>query len=166
MGAHDDAEICELVELLILDKFQQLNKVNNFDFLKDDGLAVVKNMRGPQSKKVTKELQVLFKEFGLNLIIEYNKATVDYLDITLNLLDGTYKPCQKPENTLQYIHKESSHPPNIFKQIPIAIKTRLSNHSSNEKVYSHAGDYEKAVKKSGFNVKLQYKPTRQNSNNK
>ena len=49
-------------------------------------------MSGPQSEKDKKELQVLFKKYGLNLIIECNKTTVDYLDITLNLLDGTYKP--------------------------------------------------------------------------
>ena len=79
-------------------------------------------MSGPQSEKVKKELQVLFKEFGLNLIIESNKTTVDDLDSTLNLLDGTYKPYQKSENTLQYIHKESDHPPNTIKQILITIE--------------------------------------------
>ena len=95
------------------------------------------------------------------------KTTVDYLDITLNLLDGTYKPYQKPENTLQYIHKESNHPPYIIKQILMTIETRLSNHSSNETVFRHAAeDYEKALKKSGYNVKLQYKPTNQNPKNK
>ena len=46
-------------------------------------------MSGPQSEKVKKELQVLFKKFGLNLIIECNKTRVDYLDIAINLLDGT-----------------------------------------------------------------------------
>ena len=76
-----------------------------------------------------------FKKYGLNLIIECNKTIVNYLDITLNLLDGTYKPYQKPENTIQYIHKESNHPPYIIKQIPIAIETRLSNHSSNGKFF-------------------------------
>ena len=45
------------------------------------------------------ESQVLFKEFRLNLIFKCNKTTVNYLDIILNLLDGTYKPYQKPEKT-------------------------------------------------------------------
>ena len=57
-------------------------------------------MSGPLSEKVKKELQVLFKEIGLDLIIESNETTVDYLDITLDWLNGTYKPYQKPENTL------------------------------------------------------------------
>ena len=94
--------------------------------------------------------------------------TLYYPDITLNLSNGTYKPYQKPENTLQYIHKESNHPPCIIRQLPITIETRLSNHSSNETVFRHAAeDCEKALRKSGYNVKLQYKPTNhKNSKNK
>ena len=65
---------------------------------------------------------------------------------------------------IQYIYKESNHPSNI-KQIPITIETRLSNHSPNETVFCHAAeDYEKALKKSGYNV--QYKPPNQNTYNK
>ena len=156
MGVYDSDEICELVGVFILYKFQQLNKIKNFGLYRDDGLAVLKNMSGPQSEKVKKELQVLFKKFGLNLIIVFNKTTDDYLEITLNSLDGTYKLYQKPGSTLQYIHKESNHPPYIIKQILMTIETRLSNHSSNETVFRHAAeDYEKALKESGYNVTLQ-----------
>ena len=70
-------------------------------------------------------------------------------------------------NTLQHIHNESNHPPNIIKQIPIASETRLSNQLSNETVFRHpAEDHEKALKKSGYKVKLQYQPTNQNTNSK
>ena len=51
MGAYDGAEICELVGLFILFKFQQLNKIRNSGLYRDDGLAVVKNMGGPQSER-------------------------------------------------------------------------------------------------------------------
>ena len=61
MGACDGSKICELVGLFIFYEFQKLNKINNFGLHRDDGLAVSKNMVGPQ-----KELQVLLKEFGLN----------------------------------------------------------------------------------------------------
>ena len=102
----------------------------------------------------------------LNLIIECNKTTVDDLDITLNLLDETYTPYQKPENTLQYIHKESNHPASIIKQILITIETPLSNHLSNETVFLHAEKIRKALKKSGHNVTLQCKPTEFKEQNK
>ena len=143
MGAYDSAEICELVGLFILFKLQELNKIKQFGPYRDDGLAIVKNMSGPESEKVKKKLQVLFKKFDLNLIIECNKTTVNYVEITLNLSDGTYKPYQEPENTLQYIHKEFNHIPYIIEQIPITIQTRLSNHSSKETVFPHAAEDQK-----------------------
>ena len=37
-------------------------------------------MSGSQLGKVKKELQVLFKKSGLNLIIECNKTNANYLD--------------------------------------------------------------------------------------
>ena len=46
-------------------------------------MAVDKNMGGPPLEKVKKELQVLLKEFVLNLTIKCNKTTVDYLDTKL-----------------------------------------------------------------------------------
>ena len=61
MSAYDGAEICELVPLFTFYKFQHLNKIKNFSLYRDDVLALVKNMSGPQSKKVKNELQVLFK---------------------------------------------------------------------------------------------------------
>ena len=84
MGPCDGVKIFELVGSFIPSIFQQVNNVNNFILYRDDVLAAVKNMSGPQPEKGQKELQVLFIKFGLNLIIECNKTTVDYLDITLN----------------------------------------------------------------------------------
>ena len=76
MGAYDVAEIWELIGLFTLQKFQQLNKMKNLGFFRDNGLILVKNIL----KKVKKELQVLFKKFSLNLIIECNKTNANYLD--------------------------------------------------------------------------------------
>ena len=50
---------------------------------------------------------------------------VNYLDITLNLNDGSFRPYHKPDNQTNYIHNESNHPPNILKQIPINIEKIL-----------------------------------------
>ena len=52
---------------------------------------------------------------------------VNYLDVTFNLNDGTYRPYQKTDNIIQYIHVESNHPPNIIKQIPKTIEKRLEH---------------------------------------
>ena len=77
-----------------------------------------------------------------------------------------HKPYMKPNNTPLYVHKQSKHPPNIIKNIPERINRRLSNVSSNEKLFKKAiSPYQDALKKSGYDYKLEYKPTI-NQNNK
>ena len=41
---------------------------------------------------------------------------VNYLDVTFNLNDGTYRHYKKPDNIIQYIHVEYNHPPNTNSQ--------------------------------------------------
>ena len=52
----------------------------------------------------------IFKDNGLNITIDANKKVADFLDITLDLRTGNYKPY------INYIHKESKHPPAIIKK--------------------------------------------------
>ena len=170
MGAYDGVEVCELVGIFMLHKICLSYDKKNIGLYRDDGLAVFQNVSGPESEKIKKHFQRIFSEQGLDIIIECNKKIVDYLDVTLNLTNGTFKPYHKPDTTIQYIHKESNHPPNIIKQIPNMIEKRLSDHSSNEYLFYEATPpYEKALKKSGFNVKLKYSPSQnkssQNKNN-
>ena len=58
---------------------------------RDDGLAVFKNISGPESDRIKKNFQSLFKKYGLE-IIECSKKVVDFPDVTFKLKDGTYKP--------------------------------------------------------------------------
>ena len=53
---------------------------------------------------------------------------------------------KKPENTLQYIHKEFNHPRNITKQISVIIETRLSNHSSNDTVFRYEAENQDIIR--------------------
>ena len=55
---------------------------------------------------------------------------VNYLDVTLNLNDGSYRPYKKPNEETNYIHVNSDHPPSILKQLPKSIEKRLSSLSS------------------------------------
>ena len=77
-------------------------------------------------------MQRLFKEYDLEIAAESNQKIVNYLDVTLNLKDGTFRPYHKPDDQIQYIHTESNHPPNIIKHIPASIETCLSNLPSTE----------------------------------
>ena len=92
MGAYDGAEVCELVGTYMLNVLSKKYSKNDFGHYPDDGLAVLKNKSGPQSEQVKKNIQKIFKENGLDIIIQCNMKVVNYLDVTFNLNDGTYKP--------------------------------------------------------------------------
>ena len=83
-----------------------------------------------KQKKNKKTIQNIFKDKRLELIIKCNLKIVDYLDIKLNLNDGTYRLFHKPNEETIYIQVESDHPPQIIKKIPRSIEKRLSHLSS------------------------------------
>ena len=70
--------------------------------------------------------------------MQCNLKIVKYLDVTFNLSIATYRPFCKPNNEITYIHKESNHPPFVLRQIPLSIESRLSKHSSNEKIFKES----------------------------
>ena len=130
MGAYNSAEICELVGIFILNKISEKYDKNDIGLHKDDGLVLSKNISGPESERTKKNFQSLFKKYRQEIIIECSRKVVDFLDVTFNLKDGTYKPYQKPDNKISYINVQSNHPPNIIKQLPKIIEQRLSNNST------------------------------------
>ena len=105
-------------------------------------------------------MQRLFKQYHLEIIAESNQNIVNYLDVTLNLKDATFRPYHKSSDQMQYIHTESNHPPNIIKHIPASIETRLSNLSSTETIFKESTThFENNLRQSGYNKNLSYKPT-------
>ena len=64
---------------------------------------------------IKKEICKIFKENNLKITIEANHKTVNFLDVTMNLTTGEYKPYIKPNNVPVYIHRESNHPLDIIK---------------------------------------------------
>ena len=160
MGVYDGAEVCELVGTFLLEKISEICNKCDIGLYRDDGLAVFRNKSGTHLEKIKKELQGLFKKYDLEIIAESNQKIVNYLDVTLNLKDGTFRPYHKPGDQMQYIHTESNHPPNIIKHIPASIETRLSNLSSTETIFKESTThYENNLRQSGYNKKLSYKPT-------
>ena len=160
MGAYDGAEICELVGTYLLHIISQKYDKNNIGLYRDDGLGVFSNTSGPQNERIKKDFVKIFREKGLEIIIKCNLKVTDYLDVTLNLTDGTYKPYRKPDDETNYVHVESDHPPIILKQLPIAVEKRLSDLSANEQIFENAKThYQDALKKSGYKHKLKYNPT-------
>ena len=82
---------------------------------------------------------------------------VDFLDVTLNLNDGTFKPFIKPNDFPLYVNSNSNHPPSILKNIPKSVNRRLSKISSNEQVFKDSiPPFQEALEKSGYSHTLKY----------
>ena len=126
MGAYDKAEVWELIGIYMLYWIGKKYDSTNIGLYRHDGLTVLKNVSRPASEKIKKHLQYLFKEKGLQIIIECHLKVVNYLDATFNLIDGSYRPYRKPNDETHYIHIQSDHPPSITKQRPRSIEKRLS----------------------------------------
>ena len=160
MGAYDGAEVCELVGTFLLEKNSEICNKSNIGLYRDDSLSIFRNKSGTQLEKMKTKLKRLFKEYDLDITPESNPKIVNYLDVTLNLKDGTFRSYHKPDDQIQCIHTESNHHPNIVKHTPASIETRLSNLSSTAIIFKESTKhYENNLRQSGYNKKLTYKPT-------
>ena len=137
MGSFDGAETCELVGLFLLSKLNNLNI--NLGLYSDDGLGVC-CLTARQVEKLKQEMCKIFKAYNL-------KITTDV------------KPFTKPNNTTQYVNKNSNHPPSITKNLPAAVNRRLNIISANEEIFRDAiPPYQKALNESGHNFNLKFEP--------
>ena len=138
----------------------------DFGLYRDDELGMVKNKSGPETEKIKKNIQKIFKENKLDIVIQCNMKIVNYLDVSLNLNNSNYKPYHKPDNEILYTHKDSNHPPSILEQIPTSIEKRVSTLSSNETIFKESKEiYQKALEKSGYRQTLKYHPANENVSN-
>ena len=159
MGSYDGAETCELVGSFLLSQLQDLDI--NIGLYRDDGLAI-SNATPRVTENIKKEICRVFNQNGLRITIEANKQIINFLDVTFNLSNSTYQPFTKPNTTLQYVHRESNHPPITTKNIhvPAGINKRLSSLSSDKASFDRASPpYQKALDKSGYHYTLHYDPT-------
>ena len=156
MGSYDGAETCDLVGLYLLSQLQHLRI--NVGLYRDDGLAAARMSRR-QVEKVKQEIIGIFNNNGLKITIEVNKTVVNFLDVTLDLENNTFKPYMKPNNTPLYINTNSNHPPTIVKNIPLAVNRRLNKISSSEEVFNAAAvPYQEALDRAGHTHQLTYQP--------
>ena len=159
MGSYDGAEVCELVGLFLLNKITSKNAIFSkcdVGLYRDDGLAVRRGS-GRTLDKDRQTLTKLFREEGLEITVETNIKSTDYLDVVFDLEKGTHRPYRKPNDTPLYINVNSNHPPIIIKQLPGSIEKRLSYLSSSKEIFEQEkGIYQEALNKSGYKANLQF----------
>ena len=161
----DGAGVCELVGSLILTKLCDVLQRKNVGLYRDDGLAIVKQMPGPELERKRKKIIEIFKKYGLAITIKTNLFVVNFLDIQFNLLNGTFKPYRKPNNNPIYVHKDSNHPPQVLKELPKTIDKRILTISSSTEIFESSKiEYENALKISGYKDRLIYENSSVNKN--
>ena len=125
-GSLDSAEVSELVGLFILHKQEELIKKESTVLFRDD-MLIAEKLTGRECNLMEKKLRVLFRSFGLQITVEANITNANFLDVNLNLLDGTYRPYRKNNDIPVYISKNSNHPPAIKKGLVQMIGYRISD---------------------------------------
>ena len=156
MGAHDSAEVCELVGLYILSKLANLSDGITTAIYRDDGVVLSRLSRF-ETEIVKKKICKVFRDLGLSITISANKKIIDFLDVNLNLTTGEYKQFRKEGDKPVYVHSQSNHPPSILKNIPKNVNHRLNIISSNEKVFNEVKPmYQEALNASGYKHNLKF----------
>ena len=158
------------VSSLVLNKLEE--RFENIGLYRDDGLAAIKTTSGRLADKARKQLIETFSKFGLKIIATANLRRVNFLDITLDLTDGAYKPYRKPNDEPLYINRLSNHPPAIVKQLPSSINKRINKLSCNKQIFddsSHLMTHPTllifhALRQSNFDETLTYEQFRSNEN--
>ena len=103
------------------------------------------------------EIIRIFQENGLTIKIDANQKTVNYLDVTLSLDDGSYQPYSKPNSKPLYVHSKSNHPPSVLQNIPKMVNQRLNMLSSSKEMFNNAvQQYQDALEDSEYEHKLEY----------
>ena len=80
-----------------------------------------------------------------------NLKIADFLDVTFNLRNSTYRPYKKPNDPLLYVNTSTNHSPQVIRHKPISINKRLNKSSSSEEIFNESkSEYETALKNSGY----------------
>ena len=80
MGSYDGAEMYELIGLYLLSQLTHLDIIIGL-YIGDD-LATC-SLTPKQVETIKQEISKIFKHTGLKIIIQANKKSTDFLDVTL-----------------------------------------------------------------------------------
>ena len=88
--------------------FQKVVKKKILVSYRGSGLAKFKKVSDSKSEKV-KDIQKLFKDNHLSITIQYNSKIVNYLEISFNISNATYRSFCKPndEEVTYILHKKN-----------------------------------------------------------
>ena len=140
-GAYDSAQVPDLTGIYILDTLGRIFNLEQVGLLPGWRNYLHPDSNSPKTSKIQKKIIRAFKLLGLQIEIASNLKIVDFLDVTLNLDNDTFKHFSKSNSTPTNINIDSIHPRSILKQIPNAMNQRRNRLSSCKKELWRAKGY-------------------------
>ena len=157
MGSFHGAEVCDLVGLYLLNKLSTIFDKRDCGLYRDDGLAIVNWTTPRRLDGLRKNAISIALEAGFKITIDIGHTKTDFLDVSIDLTNNTYKPYRKKNAKILYINKESNHPIHIKTGLPRMIEKRLKTLSKDEEAFNSTKvEYDQALRKSGYEHKLSY----------
>ena len=93
----------------------------------------------------------------LFLLLHSNLKIVDFLDVTLNLNNGCFKPFSKNDSAPRYINISSNQPRSVLRQIPNTMNQRINRLFSCKRIFEESKSiYDDALKDNRFQDRLEY----------
>ena len=106
-----------------------------------------------------------FNELGLSITALTNQQRTNFLDITFDLANDSYKPYRKQNDEPLYVNNSPNHPPPILRELPNSINKRINTLSCDKGTFDAAApEYNEALRRSDFNAQLTYQPPNANTN--
>ena len=83
--------------LIMLSKLEHLFQDSSVEIYRDDGLGVLRDLSGPETEWLRKNVVKTFKDCGLSITSKTNLKIFDYLYVTFDLQNNRYKPYRTPD---------------------------------------------------------------------
>ena len=145
------------IGIYIYDMFGRIVNLEQMGFYQDDRIIFIPDSNGPKTSEIQKKIIRAFKLQGLQIEISSNLKIIDFLDVTLNLNNGTFKTFSKSNSTPTYMNIDSNHPRSILKQILNAVNQMINRLSSCTGIFKESKSiYDEALKNSRFKGRLEY----------
>ena len=155
MGAWDGAESTDLVGLFML--WEMRNLKADIGLFRDDCLLATDSTVGRNIEILKQAIWDIFHTNGFKIMTEANRKIVNFLDVTLNLENDTFRPYIKPGDSPLYVNSNSNHPPQVIKNIPAGINKRISTLSSNKQIFDQAAPlYQRELNRNGYDFVMKF----------
>lgn len=93
---------------------------------RDDALLLLENPTPRRINNYKKNIHKFIDSFGLKIVIDKEHSVLNYLDVTSNLFEGTYKPSHKLNENLKYISISNNHRASNKRDLIYNVSKRIS----------------------------------------